>query len=464
MTQKMKSIEQSLKNIQGLSGHKSVSYADLCMFPHVYLPVGFKTPKFEKYDGHGDPIAHLKRYCNQLRGAGRKEELLMAYFGESLAGIASEWYIDQDISRWHIWDDLARDFVKQFQYNVDIAPDRNSLSNLKKKVSESFREYAIKWREQASRVKPPMDENEMVSVFLQAPEADYFSNMMSAMGKPFAEALKIGEMVENGLKTSRILSQSALRATSQAIQSGSGGLAGRKKKDEGAMMTSDLKNSRQFQGYARPKIPHHYYPHQDIAYAVPHHPFAVMNAQPYPRPQQQQYNQNRAPPPRNNLPHQAPYNPRPPQNNYQNNNCLREPPRKTNFTPIGESYSSLFPKLVQMGLLQPVPPNRQNPDSPSYRPGTRCAYHSGAEGHDTEDCWTLKRAVESLIEQKKVVLRDEEVPNVTNNPLPAHNNGPVIGMICEDKEFDPALKAIISIADAGKKPKATTKAVSKEEE
>ncbi|XP_070015357.1 uncharacterized protein [Nicotiana sylvestris] len=112
MVRKMRSMEQSLKNIQGLSGQKSISYANLCMFPHVHLPLGFKTPKFKKYDGHKDLIAHLKRYCNQLRGAGRKKELLMAYFGESLAGIVSEWYMDQDISRWHIWDDLACDFVR----------------------------------------------------------------------------------------------------------------------------------------------------------------------------------------------------------------------------------------------------------------------------------------------------------------------------------------------------------------
>ncbi|XP_070043124.1 uncharacterized protein [Nicotiana tomentosiformis] len=174
MVQKMKSLKKSLKYMQGLSGQKSVSYSDLCMFPHVHLPVGFEMPKFKNYDGHGDPIAHLKRYYNQLRGAGEKEKLLMAYFGEILTGIASEWYIDQDISHWHIWDDLAPDFVKQFQYNIDIAPDRNSLTNFKKKTAESFREYAIKWREQASRVKPPMDEVEMVNVFLQAQEADYF--------------------------------------------------------------------------------------------------------------------------------------------------------------------------------------------------------------------------------------------------------------------------------------------------
>ncbi|XP_075084941.1 uncharacterized protein LOC142168181 [Nicotiana tabacum] len=208
MVRKMKSLVKGLKNMQGLSVQKSVSYSDLCMFPHVHWPVGFKMPKFEKYDGHGDLIAHLKRYCNQLRGAGGKEELLMAYFGESLTGIASEW---------------------------------NSLTNFKKKITESFREYAIKWREQASRVKPPMDEAEMVNVFLQAQEADYFQNMMYAMGKTFAEAIKIGEMVENGLKTGRIISQSTFRATSQAIQNGSRVLANQKKREEGAMMTSALK-------------------------------------------------------------------------------------------------------------------------------------------------------------------------------------------------------------------------------
>ncbi|XP_070034162.1 uncharacterized protein [Nicotiana tomentosiformis] len=61
MARKMKSLEQNIKKIQGLGGHKSVSFSDLCMFPHIHLPPGFKTPKFEKYDGHGDPIAHLKR-------------------------------------------------------------------------------------------------------------------------------------------------------------------------------------------------------------------------------------------------------------------------------------------------------------------------------------------------------------------------------------------------------------------
>lgn len=64
MTRKMKSLEHSLKNMQGLSSQESVLYSDLCMFPHVHLPAGFKTPKFEKHDEHRHPIAYLKWYFN----------------------------------------------------------------------------------------------------------------------------------------------------------------------------------------------------------------------------------------------------------------------------------------------------------------------------------------------------------------------------------------------------------------
>ncbi|KAK4707192.1 hypothetical protein R3W88_033244 [Solanum pinnatisectum] len=169
------------------------------MFPHVHLLVGFKALKFEKYDGHGDPVAHLKIYCNQLRGAGSKEELLMAYFGESLVGIASKW----------------------------------------KKTTEFFCEYAIRWREQAARVKSPMKESEMIDVFFQAQEPDYFHYLLSVVGKMFTVVIKIGEMVENVIKSGKIVSQTALKATTQVIRNGSGNLGGKKLKEDVANVVSD---------------------------------------------------------------------------------------------------------------------------------------------------------------------------------------------------------------------------------
>ncbi|PHT38737.1 hypothetical protein CQW23_22310 [Capsicum baccatum] len=114
------------------------------MFPGVNLSLSFKRPKFEKYDGHGDLVAHLSCYCNQLRGTGGKEELLMGYFGESLLNLASKWFVDQDIDKWNSWDDLANEFGQQFQYNMELILDKKSLTNMKKKNIESFREYAIR--------------------------------------------------------------------------------------------------------------------------------------------------------------------------------------------------------------------------------------------------------------------------------------------------------------------------------
>ncbi|KAF3672955.1 Aluminum-activated malate transporter 8 [Capsicum annuum] len=90
IAQKLKSLEQAMRNFQGIEGYKSVSYKYLCMFPDVNLPLGFKMTKFEKYARHGDPMAHLRHYCNQLRAAGGREELLMDFFGQSLSDLALE--------------------------------------------------------------------------------------------------------------------------------------------------------------------------------------------------------------------------------------------------------------------------------------------------------------------------------------------------------------------------------------
>ncbi|XP_047267102.1 uncharacterized protein LOC124897771 [Capsicum annuum] len=179
----------------------------------------FKMPRFDKYEGHGDPLAYLKKFCNQLRGAGGKEKLLMAYFGESLTGIASEWFIDQDIS----------------------LSDRTTLANMRKKMTESFREYAIRWREQASKVRPPIKGSKMINIFLQAQEPNYFHHLLSTVRSIFAEVIKVGEMVENGIKLGKTIIQATLKAITQAIQSGAGSFGVNKRKKDVATVVPGLR-------------------------------------------------------------------------------------------------------------------------------------------------------------------------------------------------------------------------------
>ncbi|XP_070055314.1 uncharacterized protein [Nicotiana tomentosiformis] len=229
ISRKLKGIEQSLKNMQGTGNQINMSYNDLCMFPDVHLPDGSKMPKFNLYDERGDPVAYLRGYCSEMRSVRGKDELLMAYFSESLSGEALEWYTRQDVSKWHAWDDMAQDFVQHFQYNIDIVPDRSSLSKMEKKLEESFREFGLGWREQAALVSPPIDEEEMVKLFLQAQGPTYFSHLIPALGKSFNDVVKMGEMVEEGIKSGKIMSYFALKCTIEDIQNISLSLGGRKR-------------------------------------------------------------------------------------------------------------------------------------------------------------------------------------------------------------------------------------------
>jgi len=80
-----------------------MSYKDLCLFPDIQLLAGYKMPKLDLYDGHGDSVAHLRGYCSKMRGADGNDKLLMAYFSQSFSREVLEWYTRQDISKWHAW-------------------------------------------------------------------------------------------------------------------------------------------------------------------------------------------------------------------------------------------------------------------------------------------------------------------------------------------------------------------------
>ncbi|XP_075081469.1 uncharacterized protein LOC107813302 [Nicotiana tabacum] len=164
---RLKGIEQSLKNKQGREDQGSMAYKELSVSPDVRLPAGFKVPKFNLYDGCGDPVAHLRVYCSEMRSVGEKYDLLMAYFSKSLAGAALDWHIHQDVGKWPTLGDMAQDFVRYFLYRSGVTPDRSSLSRMEKKPKESFREFGLRWREQAARVNTPIGEEEMVELFLK---------------------------------------------------------------------------------------------------------------------------------------------------------------------------------------------------------------------------------------------------------------------------------------------------------
>ncbi|XP_060183367.1 uncharacterized protein LOC132613370 [Lycium barbarum] len=181
-------------------------YGDLCMHPNLDLPEGFKIPKFEMFNGIGNPKAHLHSYCDQLVGVKKKEPLIMRLFSLSLTGEAAEWFVTQYMGQWLTWEDIAESFMEWFRFNDKIVPNRYYLEKVKQKSTENYREFPSQWRAEAARVQPQMCEGELVSVFIRSQELDFYDRMLSMAGRPFAEFVKMGEAIEDALKSSKIIS------------------------------------------------------------------------------------------------------------------------------------------------------------------------------------------------------------------------------------------------------------------
>ncbi|RDY12556.1 hypothetical protein CR513_02624, partial [Mucuna pruriens] len=90
------------------------------------------------------------------------------------------------------------------------------------------------------------------------------------------------------------------------------------------------------------------------------------------------------------------------------------------FTPIHMSYTALLPKLLQKNLIAVLPLKPLEPPYPrSYDSNAKCEYHAGAIGHSTKRCWSFKHKVQDLINVGWLGFEENE-PNVSTNPLPAH--------------------------------------------
>ena len=70
------------------------------MHPDLEMPEGYKIPKFETFNGIGNPMDHLRAYCDKLVGIGKNDALIMRLFSRSLSGEALEWFTSQELRQW----------------------------------------------------------------------------------------------------------------------------------------------------------------------------------------------------------------------------------------------------------------------------------------------------------------------------------------------------------------------------
>ncbi|XP_071926647.1 uncharacterized protein [Coffea arabica] len=379
------------------------------------LPERFKTPKFNKYDGTGNPKTHLRLFANKL---------------ESLEGDALDWYSNLKPDEIKTWLDLSDAFIRQYEYNCELAPARTTLEGTKRKPSEDHKTYAKRWRKIAAKVEPPMTEDEIIRTFIKAHDPPYFEEIFRMTGCSFAAIINKLEEYDDFVKAGKIVNVSALKSQLEAMQnqgSNNKKFPFKKREEEVSFVSkrgpSFRPRSQQYPTYS----PH--YPYRPRLQPVYH---TTIN---HSRPRPNYPNTTTTPF------HTSPLNfqtkPRPP----STTNYTRNLARFRTFTNLGRPLDQLYEQLKAAGKIGTIPLKVYTKGVPSgYDPQSFCAYHSGAPGHSTVNCWVLKHKIQDMIEAGDIILkrRNEQGPSVSENPFPAHKD--TIGDIITDEEFEQPAK------------------------
>ncbi|KAK9991428.1 hypothetical protein SO802_026413 [Lithocarpus litseifolius] len=110
------------------------------------------------------------------------------------------------------WKEMANAFLKYYRFKTKITPDCMVLQRTEKKSKESFREYAQRWCKLATQVLPPMMKDEMIKWFIDNFKPPYYEKMISAQLTHFASLFLIGEHIDEGIRSKKIVIPEALNS------------------------------------------------------------------------------------------------------------------------------------------------------------------------------------------------------------------------------------------------------------
>ncbi|XP_070049098.1 uncharacterized protein [Nicotiana tomentosiformis] len=217
MAEELKKLTSRVQGVEGGKSIEDLNYEDFCIQPNVELSEGYKPPKFEMFDRTGDPNVHLRTYCDKLVGVQKDKRIHMKLFMRSLTGDALSWYISHNPKKWVSWVSMASDFTDRFRFNTENLPDVFYIQNLKKKPTEIFCEYATRWRSEATKVRPALEEDQMKKFFVRAQDPQYYEMLMVIENHKFSDIIKLGERIEEVIKSGMVTNFEPLQATNKAL-------------------------------------------------------------------------------------------------------------------------------------------------------------------------------------------------------------------------------------------------------
>ncbi|XP_030518314.2 uncharacterized protein LOC115731777 [Rhodamnia argentea] len=193
-------IPQAQERIQEVEGTYNIPQIGLFVFSKVEVPEKFKMPNFEKYDGTSNPVQDIQMYQAMMNKYVANGPLMVQTFQASPKDAAMRWYTDYEVYRMEDWEKVANAFIKHFNFNLDIVTSREDLEQAEMKKGETIKQYATRWRNIISQLKPMPPEPELMRLFVSTLPRAMRSCILGTVATSFSHLILMGEEVEIGLR------------------------------------------------------------------------------------------------------------------------------------------------------------------------------------------------------------------------------------------------------------------------
>ncbi|KAL0293719.1 UNVERIFIED_CONTAM: hypothetical protein Sradi_6922000 [Sesamum radiatum] len=130
------------------------------------MPKTYQPPKFQQFNGHGDPRQHIANFVETCNNAGTDRDLLVKQFELSLKGTTFHCYIDLEANSVDSWDDLQNKFFNCF-YSARRTVSMIELANQHQGKDELVLDYINNWRNLSLNCKDTLSEISAVEVCIQ---------------------------------------------------------------------------------------------------------------------------------------------------------------------------------------------------------------------------------------------------------------------------------------------------------
>ena len=170
---------------------------------HFPLPVKFRMPHIETFNGAKDPVDHLNTYKNQMELHGYQDPVRCRAFAITLKGLALTWFNRLPPSLISSFKELSIAFVSHFIGARTYRKPSYHLLTIKQSPQESLRPYVQRFKAKSLKINI-LDERFSITAFIAGLSMQSKDLMFSISKNPQANMVKVlvkAEKYINGKKS-----------------------------------------------------------------------------------------------------------------------------------------------------------------------------------------------------------------------------------------------------------------------